>query len=389
MRTRRLELAMWSLLQSACAAEAVATGASVAQVRTQLGRMVREQELPGAQYVARGADRVRVEAHVGVADVATGEPMRAGTLQMAYSLTKVVTAIAVMQLADAGKLDLDDPLSRHWPAHPYGTAVTLRSLLAHTSGVPNPMPLDWFVVDGERLDREAALRAVLAKHPERDHAVGEAYGYSNVGYWLLEKAIESASGLDYARYVEEHVFGPLSVQRDAVAFELRTSRAMATGHSRRFTPTNLVVHALTPARYWALPHRQWSRSARLLSLGRGYGGLWSSASALAAVLQDLLRARPKLLSASARDQMWAEQRTGDGEPSGNALGWVIGELNGVKYFGKQGGGLGFHGNARVYPELGLATLLLCNRTELTTGPIDARSDVLDAALVVRAGGAAP
>lgn len=236
MSILRLGLAMWSLLQSACTAEVVAAGDPAVHTRSLLGRMVRDQELPGAQYVALDADRVRLEAHVGVADVATGQPMQGGTLQMAYSLTKVVTAIAVMQLADADKLDLDDP--------------------------------------------------------------------------------------------------------------------------------------------------------RVESLGRGYGGLWSSASALAAVLQDLLRVRPKLLSASARDQMLTEQRTSDGKPTASTLGWVIGELNGVRDFGKQGGGLGFHGNARIYPELGLATLLLCNRTELTPGPIDARSDVLDAALVAHGRAAA-
>jgi len=380
MSTQRLGLAMWSLLHGGCTAPVVATAEPAVRARTELGRMLRERELPGAQYVVVSADRTLLEAHVGVTDVATEQPMQADTLQMAYSVTKIVTAVAVMQLADARKLDLSDPLSRYWP-HPYGAEVTLRALLAHTSGVPNPMPLDWFAVEGELLDRDAALRRVLARHGKRERAVGEAYGYSNIGYWLLEKVIEVASGVDYARYVEEHVFRPLSVPRDAVAFGLERPHAMATGHSRRITPMNLLLHALTPSRYWASPHRQWSRTARLQSLGRGYGGMFSTASALAPLLQDLLRDQPRLLSAQARDQMLAEQHTSGGEPLASTLGWVIGELNGVRYFGKQGGGLGFHGNVRLYPELGLATALLCNLTELTPGPIDARSDALDAAFV--------
>ena len=56
----------------------------------------------------------------------------------------------------------------------------------------------------------------------------------------------------------------------------------------------------------------------------------------------------------------------------SALGWVIGETNGVAYFGKQGGGLGFHGNIRLYPSLGIGTALLVNSTEVSAGPIDAR-----------------
>jgi D-alanyl-D-alanine carboxypeptidase len=383
MKIRRLPLATLTFLQSACGAEAVTHGDPAAHARTQLARMVREQELPGAQYVAVTADRTLLDVQAGVTDVATGERMEHATLQMAYSVSKIVTAIAVLQLVDDGKIELDAPLSRYFSTHPYGERVTIRMLLAHTSGVPNPMPLTWFALEGERLDRDAALHELLAKHAKRNATPGETYGYSNIGYWLLEKAIESASGQDYARHVEQRVFAPLAVARGAIAFELAPHLALATGHARRFTFMNALLHVLTPRRYWAGPHRGWSRSARVRSLGRGYGGLFCSASALAAVLQDLLRAEPTLMSARARDQMFAVQRTNDGKPIEGTLGWVTGELDGVRYFGKQGGGLGFHGNVRVYPELGIATVLLANRTEVSPGPIDARSDAIDAGFAAR------
>ena len=378
MQIQRLPTAALSFLQSACGAQAVPHDDPSTHARTELERMVREQELPGAQYVAVTADRTLLEVQAGVTDVATGARMQRATPQMAYSVSKIVTAVAVLQLVDEGQLELDAPLNRYFSAHPYGERVTIRTLLAHTSGVPNPMPLTWFALEGERLDRDAALHALLARHPKRSAAPGEAYGYSNIGYWLLEKAIESVSGQDYALHVEQRVFAPLAVAREAIAFDLAPGRALATGHARRFTFMNAVLHALTPRRYWAGPHRGWSRSARVRSLGRGYGGLFCSASALAAVLQDLLRAEPTSMSSRARDQMFAEQRTSDGKPIGGTLGWVTGELHGVRYFGKQGGGLGFHGNVRVYPHLGVATVLLANRTEVSPGPIDARSDVIDA-----------
>ena len=372
------------VLLSACAAKVAASPGgqpAAAQVRARLARMVRDQELPGAQYIAIQADRIALDAHVGVADAATGQPMEASTVQMAYSITKVVTAIAVMQLVDAGRIDLDAPLSRYYAAHPYGPAVTIRSLLAHTSGAPNPMPLDWFVVENEPLDRDAALRSIMAEHAARNAEPGAGYAYSNIGYWLLEKAIEAAAGEDYALYVERRVFAPLGVGSEAATFDVPPARASATGHSRRYAPMNLLLWALTPSRYWARPHGQWSRAARVQPLGRGYGGLYTSASALAEILRDLLRPTPALLSAGARDRLLAEQHTRDGASTGATLGWVIGELDGVRYLGKQGGGLGFHGNVRMYPALGLATVLLANRTEISSGPIDARSDALDAPFV--------
>jgi CubicO group peptidase (beta-lactamase class C family) len=254
-------------------------------------------------------------------------------------------------------------------------------LLAHTAGVPNPMPLDWFAVEGEPLDRSAALERVLARHRELDGEVGAAYAYSNVGYWLLEKAIEGASGQPYAQYVRTHVFEPLGVSSDAYAFDLDAQHAFATGHTRRYAPMSLLLYLMTPRRYWADPHRSWSRSVHVRPHGLGYGGLFCSAAALAPLLQDLLREQPTVLSARARDAMLTDPRDAQGRALGSTLGWVIGELHGVRYFGEQGGGLGFHGNVRLYPELGLATVLLANRTEITPGPIDARSDRLDAGFV--------
>ena len=75
------------------------------------------------------------------------------------------------------------------------------------------------------------------------------------------------------------------------------------------------------------------------------------------------------------------QTTNDGEPFPGTLGWVIGETNGATYFGKQGGGLGFHGNLRYYPSLGIGTALLINSAEVSAGPIDGRSDELDKSFV--------
>ena len=358
---------------------AQATGGE-AHARATLERMVQKGELPGAQYVAVSARHGLVDLHLGLRDVLGARPMERDTLQMAYSLTKVVTAMAVMQLAEQGKLGLDQPLSESFPEHPYGSAVTVRMLLAHTAGVPNPLPLDWFALAGEPLDRDARLRALLARSKSAAEP-GARHLYSNVGYWLLEKVIEAASGMDYAAYLQAHLFAPLGLSPAMATFELPVGPAAAVGHARRFTPMNAVLWALTPSRYWSTPHGGWSRGQPLRPHGRAYGGLFTSAGALAVLLQDLLQDRPRSMSASSRAEMLSTQHTRDGKSTGESLGWVTGTLHGTPYFGKQGGGFGFHGNVRIYPELGLATAFLANRTEISPGPIDARSDALDAGFV--------
>lgn len=348
--------------------------------RGALLRMRDAGTLVGAQYLAVTAAETLVDVQVGATDVAASRPMERATRQMAYSITKAVTAIATLRLVDARALSLDLPLSHYFSGHPYGDAVRVRQLLAHTAGVPNPAPLSWFTVEGESPDREGRMRDQLRAHPRLTAAPGTRYRYTNLGYWLLEEVVQAASGMDFAEYVKRQIFGPVGTDH-LIGFAPPDKEQMAIGHAARFRPLGMLLRAMTPARYWARPAGRWRRAARVVPFGRSYGGLFCPAAALAPVLADLLRPRPELLSSSSRDEMFQLQHIADGRSTGSALGWVSGSLGRVRYFGKQGGGLGFHGNVRVYPDLGLATVLLANVTEVSAGPIDRRSDEIDRFLV--------
>lgn len=353
-------------------------------VRKALLRLQEAGSLVGAQYLAVTADATLVDVQIGLADAATSRPMERATWQMAYSITKAITAIAALQLVDAGALSLERPLSHYYPGHPYGDAVLVRHLLAHTAGVPSPAPLSWFVVEGEPLDRQARLQGLLRAHPRLLAEPGSRYQYSNLGYWLLEEVLEVAAKMDYAAYVQQQIFGPLGTAQQ-IGFAPAGPEEMAVGHAARFRPMGLLLRAITSARYWAEPAGRWRRAARVLPFGRSYGGLFCTAGALAAVLGDLLRPRPHLLSPAAREQMFLPQHLTDGKLTAAALGWVCGALERARYVGKQGGGLGFHGNVRIYPDLGLATVLLANVTEVSASVIDRRSDQVDRILIDRPG----
>jgi CubicO group peptidase (beta-lactamase class C family) len=104
---------------------------------------VRESRVPGIQYVAVSRSGVAFEGYAGYADLATRRPMLADTEMMAFSMSKVITAVAVLQLVERGTLGLEDSISRLIPWQPYGPDVTVRQLLCHTAGIPNPLPLRW------------------------------------------------------------------------------------------------------------------------------------------------------------------------------------------------------------------------------------------------------
>jgi D-alanyl-D-alanine carboxypeptidase len=349
-------------------------------VRAHLESMVRDGEVPGIQYMVVSADNVLFETAVGMADIAAGRSMTLDTRMMAYSITKVVTAVAVIQLVEAGRIELGASLTRYFPDHPYGDEVTIRSLLSHTSGVPSPLPTNWFFLEQTPFDRDAALRGVLDDNPSLKFPPGTKYSYSNLGYWLLEQVIEAASGQDYADYVIESVFGRIGIGADQISFEMPQPGKLSTGYTRRFSAMTMLLRLMSPKRFWsdAPAEEGWARMERVYNWGRGYGGIYCTAGALAALLRDLLREKPAVMSDQARQQFLTEQLDLDGEPIGMTLGPKLGKYGTIPYLGRPGGGLGFHGNIRLYPEAGVATVMIVNMTDISENSINSRSDELDA-----------
>ena len=377
----RRAVALLSVLGGCSASTPHSRADAIAVTRSEVLRLPRQRALPGIAYLQVGEGGPAMTATVGATDVAGGPPVTAATMFMACSMTKVLTAIAVMQLVERGRIELDAPLSQYLSTQPYGEAVTIRQLLAHTAGIPNPMPVEWFFVEGDPVDRTEAYRRVLSEHPSLDSRPGDEYAYTNLGYWLLEAVLEASSGQDYEAYLREHIFAPLGVPTEAVSFDLPPPERLAMGHMRRITFTNLLLRIVAPGRYWLDTRDGWTRLARVRHWGRGYGGAVMNVAGLGAIVTDLLRRDGRLLGPEAKGRLFERQEAPAGHPLDATLGWVIGQLDGVPYFGKQGGCLGFQGNLRIYPSIGLGTVYMANATAVMPGPIDSLSDRLDGPMV--------
>jgi CubicO group peptidase (beta-lactamase class C family) len=177
------------------------------------GRLVREAQSSGrlpslTAAVFRGAEPVWSEA-LGLADVEQGVEATKDTQYPVASITKTFTAAAVMQLRDEGKLDLDDPLSRHLPEAAHGTP-TLRRMLAHTAGLQREPPGQvWETLEfpGEE--------ELLARLGEAEQVLpgGAAWHYSNLAYALLGHVVTRVSGRPLHEYVQERLLAPLGLER--------------------------------------------------------------------------------------------------------------------------------------------------------------------------------
>ena len=173
----------------------------------------------------------------GLSNVREDQPASPRTVYGSASLTKPVTAIAVLQLRDAGRLDLDDPVQRYLPwfeaaenglVDAGGRPITIRDLLSHSAGIESDGPgyhwSDFGFPDSD------TIRSVLAEG-ERPFPPGTVFKYSNWGFHLLGEIIEAVSGQEFARYVSARVLAPLGMCSSTVE-AIPDLSGLAVGYGR-------------------------------------------------------------------------------------------------------------------------------------------------------------
>jgi D-alanyl-D-alanine carboxypeptidase len=323
---------------------------------------------PGIQYLVLDKQRAVFEFVGGWADIRNRKPMGLDTTLMAYSMTKTFTAVAILQLMEQGKLELDDQVCRYLPGCPYPETITIRQLISHTSGVPNPIPLRWvhLAAAHQRFDERAALAKVLKDNPRLSFKPGTKYAYSNIGYWLLGSIIEAATNQAYIDYVSDHVLKPLGLEPRQIGFVIPDPLNHAKGYLGKYSMMNLLKGFLTEGNLWGDYEGKWLEVASHYVNGPAFGGLIGGVRSFGRFLQDQLRESSILLGPAGKELLFTEQKTSDGRSLGMTLGWHIRELQGVPYFLKEGGGGGFHGEMRLYPTRQFASVVLVNSTEFNS-----------------------
>ncbi len=358
---------------------------STKQARAHLQQRIADLEYPGIQYVVLDEHGTLFEFNGGWQDTVTKVPVTAETSFMSASMTKTVTALAVLQLVDRGLVSLDEPLSTYFEDHPYGGDLTVRQLVAHTAGVPNPMPLDWFhPVDGhEEYDESAELQRRSNKNPKLKSSPGAEYRYSNLGYWLLYKVVENAAKMPYEEYVRRNILEPLEIPEADLGYEIGLPERRAVGYIKRWSFMRAMLGMMAPSFVMGESEGAWTSFETVYMNGPAYGGLFGNARGWSAFLADQLADDSKVMSPGVRKLFYETQRTSDGEEIAMTLGWHKGTLEGRDYYYKAGGGPGYSCNIRVYPDKGLASVWLSNRMEASESPIQALSNTIDSYFVRR------
>jgi CubicO group peptidase (beta-lactamase class C family) len=204
-----------------------------AAIEAYVEQRMRDLRIPGLALVVAQGDRIIDGQGFGV----TGPDGRAVTPQTPFqiaSLTKPMTGVAVMQLVEAGKIELDAPAQRYIPwfrvADEAASAqITVRHLLYHTSGLPEAVGVEYYLPGDARPnaleERVRALSTVQLNRP-----VGSDYQYANMGYSILGLLIQEVSGQSYEAYIQTHLFTPLQMHQTFTDWTVARANGAASGH---------------------------------------------------------------------------------------------------------------------------------------------------------------
>jgi CubicO group peptidase (beta-lactamase class C family) len=252
-------------------------------------------DAPGASVGIFRDGRIVLAKGYGAADLESGLRADERTNYRLASVTKQFTAMAVAKLKEEAKLAYDDPLARHLEGLPaWGSAVTIRQLVGHTSGVADyedhlPPPPPRQVLDRDVLE-------IVRQRRETLFPPGTRYKYSNSGYALLALVVERASGKDFAAFLRERIFDPLGMS------------ATVAHESGKSSVANRAYGYEEKAGKWVRDDQ--SRTSAVL----GDGGIYCSVADYFKWDQSLHAAPPEIFTTG---------RLSDGSPTGYGFGWRL------------------------------------------------------------------
>ncbi|WP_375403605.1 serine hydrolase domain-containing protein [uncultured Sphingomonas sp.] len=294
----------------------------------------------------------------GMADLEHRVPVAADTVFRVGSVTKEFTAAAVLKLAEAGKLSLDDRLDKYVPTFPRGGEITLRRLLDHTSGIRNFTSVPGFMSRAPReFTTDEMVTLIAGATPLYDFAPGTGWNYSNSAFYLLGIVIEKASGQRYADYIRTALLAPAGLSTIAVDDMAEIVPGRAEGYDKApGTPTGFrnaghlslsVAAAAGAARATAVDLARWHEAL--------LGGRVIKPASVRMMLEPGRVADGRLASAARKLE------PGETEPPSDfGLGIYATTRNGRRSVGHGGSINGFNANVQTFPAERMTVVLLTN-----------------------------
>lgn len=272
---KQILVALSLLLASACASAPVepepapAPSLQLPELAPIVDAWAAEAEFSGVVMVADQGAPVLLQAY-DPADLNREVPVGTDTKFAIASMTKSFTALLVLQLAEEGKVSLDDTIADWLPGYAadYAQVVTIRQMLQNRSGIPHYISIPgWFDNDVKRAFTGDSLLSAASQLPLAFEP-GADYLYSNVNYYLLGRVIERATGRPYEAVLSERVLAPLGLSQTGQIYEAAPIPGLAANYLRNEDTTFEQIPVVNPALFQATAS-QYSTASDIL--------IWSEA----------------------------------------------------------------------------------------------------------------
>jgi len=339
--TRRtlVTLCLFLIFPALSSAQRMDVRGRVALIEKAVAEEMEKNSVPGLAVAIALDGKIVYAKGFGFSDLENQVPFTAQTVSRIGSVSKSFTALAVMQLVEQGKINLDAEVQTYVPTFPKKQApITVRQLLCHQGGIRHYKGNE-MLSNVRYADVESSL--AIFKDDPLVNEPGEKYSYTTYGYNLLSRLVETASGERFTDYVQRHIIEPLAMKQTYFddRFKIIPRRAHFYTRADKNSPVTNVPQ-VDQSNKW------------------GGGGLLST-------VEDLIKYAAgydgdRLAKRDTIAQMFTSQKTRDGNPTAYGFGWTIATDQGKRRVEHSGGSVGATAILTKYPEQGLIIAALVN-----------------------------
>ena len=287
----------------------------------------------GTVLVAKNG-AVLLDKGYGYRNVAAGIRHDKNSIFQIGSVTKQFTSAIILKLQSAGKLNIQDPISKYFPQYPHGDSITIEQLMLHTSGIYSYTNDRSFMQNEVSKPSSRDKMMALFKDKPLDFSPGTKWQYSNSGYSLLGYIIESVTKKSYEQVVREYIFTPLKMTSSGFDFTHLQNKEKSTGYfafNKKDTTTSPIVDS---------------------SVSFSAGAIYSTTHDLYRWHQAL--EKNVILTRSQQEKAYSPVKNNYG------YGWVIDSMDGKRVVSHGGGIHGFTSNFSRIPTDDVCIILLSN-----------------------------